>query len=94
MPVTGKPIILLGMVTAPPGPLYPVMVIVLLLIVYANWAFTTAGSTQSIVKKNSLGQQANPVLRLCSVLAMQRQNYGSFTAKSIIRFEHGFTKVA
>jgi len=50
------------------------MVIVLLLIVYANWAFTTAGSTQSIVKKNQLGQQANPVLRLCSVLAMQRQN--------------------
>jgi len=72
MLVTGRPMILLGTVTAPPGPVYPVMVIVSLLIVYANWAFTAAGSTQSIIKKNSLGQQANPVLRLCLVLAMQR----------------------
>ena len=31
MLVTGRPLIVLGMVTAPPGPLYPVMVIVPLL---------------------------------------------------------------
>jgi hypothetical protein len=28
MPVTGNPSIVLGMATAPPGPVYPVMVIV------------------------------------------------------------------
>jgi len=31
--VTGKPLMTLGMVTAPPGPVYPVMVMVLLLFV-------------------------------------------------------------
>jgi hypothetical protein len=33
MLVTGRPLIVLGMVTAPPGPVYPVMVIVRLLVV-------------------------------------------------------------
>ena len=28
MPLTGSPLIVLGIVTAPPGPVYPVMVIV------------------------------------------------------------------
>ena len=32
MLVTGRPLIVLGMVTAPPGPVYPVMVIVPLLV--------------------------------------------------------------
>jgi len=33
MLVTGRPFVMLGMVTAPPGPVYPVMVIVLLFVV-------------------------------------------------------------
>src|ERR1035438_3379090 len=45
--VTGKPLVELGMVTAPPGPVYRVMVIAPLLVVNMNCACTTAGSTNS-----------------------------------------------
>jgi hypothetical protein len=36
MLVTGNPVIMLGMLTAPPEPVYPVIVIVLLLVVQVN----------------------------------------------------------
>src|SRR5438445_10823326 len=44
MLVTGRPFVTLGMVTAPPGPVYPVMVIVLLFVIYVNCACTAAGN--------------------------------------------------
>src|ERR1039458_1391038 len=47
MLVTGRPLIVLGMVTAPPGPVYPVMVIAPLFVVKVNSACTTAGSANS-----------------------------------------------
>src|SRR3954469_14724656 len=47
MRVTGNPVIILGIVTAPPGPVYPVMVIVPLLVVNVNWACTTVGKASS-----------------------------------------------
>jgi len=45
--LTGRPLVMLGMVTAPPGPVYPVMVIAPLLVVKLNWAFTTTGIARS-----------------------------------------------
>ena len=47
MLVTGRSSIVSGMVTAPPEPVYPVMVIAPLLVVYRNWACPAAGSAQS-----------------------------------------------
>src|ERR1035438_5765612 len=47
MLVTGKPSMVLGMITSPPGPVYRVMVIVPLLVVKVNWACTTTGSDNS-----------------------------------------------
>jgi hypothetical protein len=45
MLVTGRPLIELGRVTAPPKPVYPVIAIIPLLVVYVNWA-SAAGATQ------------------------------------------------
>jgi len=56
------------------------------------WAFTTRGAPRACQKKTRLGAGNPSLLRLCSVLAMQRQNTVVSTAKSIIRFEHGFTQ--
>jgi len=39
--------IVLGMVTAPPEPVYPVMVIAPLLFVKVNWACATAGNANN-----------------------------------------------
>ena len=47
MLMTGRPLIVSGMVTAPPGPVYLVMVIVPLVIMQLNWASTTAGSANN-----------------------------------------------
>ena len=47
MLVTGRPFVVLGIVTAPPEPVYPVMVMVPLLVVKVYWACTTAGSANS-----------------------------------------------
>src|SRR5947208_3455847 len=47
MLVTGRELIALGMVTTPPGPVYPVTVIVPLLVTKMNWACTAAGSVNS-----------------------------------------------
>jgi len=44
---TGRSLILSGMVTSPPGPVYPVMVMVPLLVVKVNWACATAGIVKS-----------------------------------------------
>ena len=45
--VTARPLVVLGITTTPPGPVYPVMVIAPLLVVKVNWAWTTAGSIKS-----------------------------------------------
>src|ERR1017187_6884950 len=58
MLVTGKPLVVSGMVTAPPGPVYPVMVIAPLLVVQVNWACATAGSANSNSSGSSLLSQA------------------------------------
>src|ERR1017187_7007741 len=47
MQVTGSPLVVPGMVTHPPGPVYAVMVIAPLLVVKVNWACTTPGSANS-----------------------------------------------
>src|ERR1035441_8551989 len=47
MLVTGRPLVVLGMVTSPPEPVYPAMVIVPLLVVQVNWACTAAGKVKS-----------------------------------------------
>jgi len=47
MLVTGKPFVVLGIMTFPPGPVYPVMVIAPLLVVKVNWAGATAGFIKS-----------------------------------------------
>src|ERR1017187_5728862 len=47
MLVTGRPLVVLGMSTAPPEPVYPLMVIVPLLVVRMNWPSTTTGSVNS-----------------------------------------------
>jgi len=54
MLVTGRPLVEMGMVTAPPGPVYPVMVIAPLFVTKMNWACTTTGSvnTNTIVSKH------------------------------------------
>src|ERR1035441_4144506 len=52
IPVTGRPLIVLGMVTGPTGPVYPVMMIVPLLVLQVNWACTTAGSVKSSNNNN------------------------------------------
>jgi hypothetical protein len=49
---------MLGMITAPPGPVYPVMVIAPLLVTNSNWACTTAGSGKSNSSGSSLVAQA------------------------------------
>src|ERR1035441_8512248 len=54
MLVTARPLIVLGIITAPPGPVYPVMVIAPLLVVKVNWACTTAGSVTSDRSRSSL----------------------------------------
>jgi hypothetical protein len=46
------------MVTGPPGPVYPVMVIAPLLVVKVNWACSTAGSANSSSSGSNLGAQA------------------------------------
>ena len=46
MLVTGRSLIVLGMVTDRGGPVYPVMVIVPLLVVKVNWACTVAAGRQ------------------------------------------------
>src|ERR1035438_6632036 len=53
MLVTDRPLMVVGMVTAPPGPVYPVMVIVPLLVVKVNWACTTTGSASSSSRGSS-----------------------------------------
>jgi hypothetical protein len=47
MSVTGTPLIVLGIVTAPPGPVYPVMAIVPSQTMEVNWACTAIGSANS-----------------------------------------------
>src|SRR5439155_19056489 len=47
MLVTGKPLVVLGIITAPPGPVYPVIVMLPLLVMNVNWACTTEGSARS-----------------------------------------------
>src|ERR1035438_7100022 len=47
MLVTGRPLVVLGTITAPPGPVYAVMVMEPLLVVKLNWARTTVGSANS-----------------------------------------------
>ena len=47
MPMTGRPLIVLGMVSTFSEPLYPVMVSPKPLVVYWNWACTTPGSVNS-----------------------------------------------
>ena len=47
MLVTGRPLVVLGMVTSPPGPVYPVMVIAPLLVTKVNWACTAGGRAHS-----------------------------------------------
>src|ERR1039458_954896 len=54
IPVTGRPLIVLGMVTGPTGPVYPMMMIVPLLVLQVNWACTVAGS----IKRNSSNNMA------------------------------------
>jgi hypothetical protein len=76
MPVTDQPLVLLGIVTAPPGPVYPVMVIVPLLVVQVNWACTTAGGVSSTNKPTKRRRacrgfmfpfgDCEPVLLLCA----------------------------
>jgi hypothetical protein len=58
------------MVTAPPEPVYPVMVIVPLLVVKVNWACTAAGSANnSSSTVSSLATQA-VLKRAASVFAL------------------------
>ena len=45
--MTGRPLVMLGIVTAPPEPVYFVMLIVPLLVVKLNWACTVAGSAKN-----------------------------------------------
>jgi hypothetical protein len=47
MAVTGQPLVELGMITAPPGPVYLVMVIAPLLVTNWNWACNAAGGVNS-----------------------------------------------
>jgi hypothetical protein len=53
----GRPLIVLGMVTAPPEPVYPEIVIVPLLVVQVNWACPAAGSASN--SSSSLVAQAS-----------------------------------
>jgi hypothetical protein len=55
MRVTGRPLVALGMATAPPRPVYRVMVIALLLVVYSNWACPAAGHIKT--SSNSRSQK-------------------------------------
>jgi hypothetical protein len=57
MLVTGRPLVVLGMITAPPEPVYPVMVIAPLLVEKVNWACTAAGSINSNNSGSSLLKQ-------------------------------------
>src|SRR5258708_748132 len=61
MRVIGRPFVRLGMVTAPPGPVYPVIVIMPLLVMKVNWAFTTAGRATSSgrIHKTKLHRRRN-----------------------------------
>ena len=61
MLVTGRLLIWLGMVTVLPEPVYPMMVIVPLLVVYVNWACIAAGSASNRSSGSSL--VAQPVLK-------------------------------
>src|SRR5665647_834732 len=54
MAVTCKPLIVLGMLTGPDGPVYPVMVMVPLFMVNVNCACVTAGSNMSSNAASSL----------------------------------------
>jgi len=45
--VTGRPLVVLGMVTAPPEPVYPVIVTAPLLVVKVNWACNAAGNASN-----------------------------------------------
>ena len=49
------------------------------------------GAPRALSKKTASGSRQAQFLRLFLALAMECQNYGSFTAKSIIRLEHEFT---
>src|SRR5437867_3619483 len=68
MILTGRPLIVLGMVTAPPEPVYPVMVIAPLLVVMVNWAFTTVGS----VKSSTSGSSVAHALLKCPIILFRR----------------------
>jgi hypothetical protein len=54
MLVTGNPLVEPRMGTAPPNPVYPVMVIAPLLVVKVNWACTVAGSANSSMSESKL----------------------------------------
>jgi hypothetical protein len=60
MLVTGMPLIVAGMITAPPEPVYPVMVMMSknLSFTYLNCACTTAGSINSSSSGRSLAATA------------------------------------
>src|ERR1017187_672033 len=48
------------MITAPPGPVYPVIVRAPLLVVKVNWACTTPGSAKSITNSDMPMRQRRP----------------------------------
>jgi hypothetical protein len=60
MLVTGQPLVVSGMVTAPPDPVYLMMVIAPLLVVKVNCACTAAVSAKSSSSGSSLEAQAVP----------------------------------
>jgi hypothetical protein len=51
MRVTGKPLIVAGITTSPPAPLYRVMVIVLLLVMKVNWACAVLAANRTRTPK-------------------------------------------
>ena len=58
MSVTGRPFVTAGMTTSPPGPVYPVMVIALLLVTNVNCARRTNGRS-SMIKTVAMSRGLN-----------------------------------
>ena len=61
MLVAGKPLIVQGMLIAPPEPVYPAMVTVLLVITYLNWAYIASGRA-TISRSKVHGAQMRPAM--------------------------------
>jgi hypothetical protein len=57
MVTTVRPLVVLGMITAPPEPVYDVMVIVPLLVVKVNWASAANGKTS--VQRQAIQRSLN-----------------------------------